>query len=855
MSGTNPDTIARRCLPNGLRTLIVPDPQWSRVGICLTYRVGFRSEPPGWEGLAHLVEHVMFEGSQNVPPQSYRRDIHELGGLVSGTTHQDYTDFYQVVPPELVDRVLFQEADRMRAPSFAEWGLQTQLDEVCEEVNQAGSGPYAGLPWPLLPRVLYDSHADAHDGYGSVEALRTIRPEHCATFFHRHYDPAHAVLTVVGDIDVDRVQRQIDACFGDIPRRAVPPAAGRNRCERSLQTLSRFTDPAAPATVLAVGMPLPAARTDLTAYLASMVLAELLSSRPSTPALPPLRASCGFFGPLDTDQADDMIVTTVVPPGISPEQVPRELTALLRRWAAGSLAHQDVLTASARVADEVEEAHCDVSVRVRALGRLELLFDRAELAADLPGLLTRLGCAEVSRAAGLLTSAAGAALVLGPGPTRTRPGVPTGPRAPLGPLPTVEVRASRPLPPIGVTNRFCMPAHASTRLASGAHIVVLRDTRSTLAQLRLKFPWGAPGWGAPRVAAQAVVSIRRRLSSGEAWMRGGTSLAVSSDGQTLSLTGAVLADRGVDTLMPVLDLLDPALHVPGPGSDEPGAAKAPVSSEQMAEELQRALWLGLLQEQLSVADVIQAACSTPGAVLVVVGDVDPEAVAAKAADAMGGLKRRPNASPTATPPDGVHSVPVPGLSQTVVGLSALEPTVGPLESDRYLATALFSGFHGSRLHRRAAELGEGRQTVPFVGRDVILDRARVFVRAKIAPAAVSALLDNLTSERERLLINPVDQAEVDRCARYCAAQALSATDSPSRLADTVAGACANGRPAEWLWGLPDQLRASSADAVQTAAERLLVDTTFTGVALGPVDPHVLDHHSHRQQRLRQTIAG
>lgn len=106
----------RFTLPNGLRVLLQHQPGIPRAAVSVHYGVGFRSEPPGREGFAHLFEHLMFRGSASLPGGRFYDHVHRLGSRANGTTHQDYTDYYQVAPAEALEQALFAEADRMRAP-------------------------------------------------------------------------------------------------------------------------------------------------------------------------------------------------------------------------------------------------------------------------------------------------------------------------------------------------------------------------------------------------------------------------------------------------------------------------------------------------------------------------------------------------------------------------------------------------------------------------------------------------------------------------------------------------------------------------------------------------------------------
>ena len=112
--------LTRFTLANGLRVVLAPDPTSPVVGVSVHYDVGFRSEPEGRTGFAHLFEHLMFQGSESLEKLAHFRHIQSSGGTFNGSTHPDYTDYFEVLPSAGLERALFLEADRMRAPKLTE---------------------------------------------------------------------------------------------------------------------------------------------------------------------------------------------------------------------------------------------------------------------------------------------------------------------------------------------------------------------------------------------------------------------------------------------------------------------------------------------------------------------------------------------------------------------------------------------------------------------------------------------------------------------------------------------------------------------------------------------------------------
>src|SRR6201993_353638 len=193
----------RLTLANGLRVVLAPDRVSPVVGVSVVYDVGIRSEPEGRTGFAHLFEHLMFQGSANLEKLAHFRYVQGSGGTFNGSTHLDYTDYFETVPSNALERVLFLEADRMRGPRLTEENLRNQCDVVKEEIRvNVLNRPYGGFPWLKLPPVMFDSFPNAHDGYGSFVDLESATGDDAANFFARYYAAGNAVLTVGGDIDV-----------------------------------------------------------------------------------------------------------------------------------------------------------------------------------------------------------------------------------------------------------------------------------------------------------------------------------------------------------------------------------------------------------------------------------------------------------------------------------------------------------------------------------------------------------------------------------------------------------------------------------------------------------------------------
>lgn len=210
-------------LDNGLRVILVPDHSAPVYAIDVCYNVGSRNERPGRTGFAHLFEHMMFQGSENIGKGEHFSLVLNNGGGMNGTTNEDRTTYFEELPKNQLDLGLFLESDRMRALNITQANLDNQRNAVQEERRQGiDNQPYgrAGLD---LDNLSYDNFAYKHSTIGSMTDLNAATIEDVKDFFRIYYAPNNAVLTLVGDFNPDEALRQVKKYFGSIPSQPAPP--------------------------------------------------------------------------------------------------------------------------------------------------------------------------------------------------------------------------------------------------------------------------------------------------------------------------------------------------------------------------------------------------------------------------------------------------------------------------------------------------------------------------------------------------------------------------------------------------------------------------------------------------------
>ena len=396
------------------------------VAVAVYYDVGMRSEPEGRTGFAHLFEHLMFQGSASLGKTEHFTYVQGNGGTLNGSTHVDYTNYYEVMPSSATELALFLEADRMRSVAVNQENLDNQIAVVQNEIRvNVLNRPYGGFPWLMVPPVLFDDFANSHNGYGDFVDLESSTVEDAREFFARYYAPGNAVLSVVGDIDPAQVLEWVEHHFGDIPARAVPDRP--SFVEPVLTAERRATAYDAliptPAVAMAWRTPDPA---DLSTYLPFVVLAEVLTdgdaSRLQERMLLQDRSATsigGYLGllgdPLDARDPTPFLLEVHHPEQTSLDTVVSTVDEELARLAADGLTAAELDRTVARMTARYLREVDSVLGRATTMSVFEQQRGRAELVNELPDLLRQVTAEQVQAAAATLTPETRVLLELRPG--------------------------------------------------------------------------------------------------------------------------------------------------------------------------------------------------------------------------------------------------------------------------------------------------------------------------------------------------------------------------------------------------------------------------------------------------------
>ncbi len=257
-----PIPFERHKLPNGLRLLLAPDRTVPVLTLYIIYGVGARAEERGRTGFAHLFEHMMFQGSANAPKGTHFQLVESSGGAPNGSTHPDYTDYFEVLPSNQLALGLWLESDRMRSLSITQENLDNQKEAVKQERRLSfDNQPYATAIVDQWPELAFHNWQNAHSLIGSFEDLEAATVDDVARFFRTYYAPNNAVLVISGDFEPAEARKLVEDYFGDIPPQPQPAPPDLTEPQRTEPRTAVFQDRLAQVPALIVAWPGPPRRS------------------------------------------------------------------------------------------------------------------------------------------------------------------------------------------------------------------------------------------------------------------------------------------------------------------------------------------------------------------------------------------------------------------------------------------------------------------------------------------------------------------------------------------------------------------------------------------------------------------
>jgi zinc protease len=217
-----PINYRERTLANGLKVFSVRDTSSPTVAIHVWYKVGSKDDPEGRSGFAHMFEHMMFKSTKNMKDEMLDRLTEDVGGWNNASTWDDFTNYYEVVPSNYLETLLWAEADRMSSLNVNDKNFASERDVVKEEFRSSVLAPPYGRLFYAIQKHSFTAHPYRRPGIGSIEDLDAATLEDVRAFHSTFYRPDNATLIVVGDFDEARLDAWIDKYFAPIPKPSTP---------------------------------------------------------------------------------------------------------------------------------------------------------------------------------------------------------------------------------------------------------------------------------------------------------------------------------------------------------------------------------------------------------------------------------------------------------------------------------------------------------------------------------------------------------------------------------------------------------------------------------------------------------
>ena len=742
-----PIAFTSRTLANGLRVLASRDTATPNVTVQVWYGVGSKDDPEGRSGFAHLFEHMMFKATRNLPPESIDRMTEDVGGVNNASTYDDFTNYYEVVPANHLERLLWVESERMGSLVVDEASFASERDVVKEELRQRVlANPYGRLFALMLPKATYTTHPYKRPGIGSIEELDAATIDDVRAFHAAYYRPDNAVLIVAGNFDPKQLDAWVDTYFAGLK----PPA-------QPIRTVTAVEPPRTAAgtyTGYGPNVPLPAvaltwlgpkaadpdapALQVLDAILSggkssrlydSLVyrqqLAAEIYSAADLPQQPGMFAVGAIMSEGKTLQAgEDALLAEVRRLREAPPS-PAELAEAKNELLAGALRQRETIDGRAfalgyalriqgdpaRANTELADLQAVTAADVQRVARKYLAEDRRMTIRYLPESERPAGQAETADVPAKVASAKyeGPVVALAPEGQRQAP------------------------PPIAAPVDPVLPAPAETTLPNGLRVIVARSSTLPLVTSRLTLKAGA--WADPSSLAGAASMTAGMLTEGTR-----TRSAPEIARQTEALGANLTAGAGLESSTVALSVM--TAELPKALAIQADVARNPVfAAEELERQRQQALD-GMSVEykqpgslagnatapvvfggtpfghvvdgtpasiaKLASKDLaaLHAAYYRPdNAVLVLTGDITAEQGFALARQAFGDWARpsspapiQPEVKPAAAP--RAVAIDLPGAGQAAVSLAG--PAVARGAPDYYpaiVANTVLGGGYSARLNQ------------------------------------------------------------------------------------------------------------------------------------------------------------
>lgn len=862
-----PIRFEQRTLPNGLKFFYSQDRSTPNVTVQVWYGVGSKDDPQGRSGFAHLFEHMMFKATRNLPAESIDRMTEDVGGFNNASTWDDFTNYYEVVPANHLERLLWVEAERLSSLVVDEATFKSERDVVKEEFRQNYlSTPYGRLFGLYIQEASYTAHPYKRPGIGNIEELDAATIDDVRAFHQTWYRPDNAALIVVGNFDEAKLNAWVDRYFGPLKPPAGPmPEITAKEPSRTKPGVFEGYGPNVPLPAVAITWQAPeAAHPDAPALIVlDAILSAGKSSRLYNSLVYEKQIAAEAMSQADLpEDPGKFMVAAIMASGHDIGEGEAALLAEVKRLrdappSAAELAEAKNELIAARLRERET-----IDGRAFALGQALMLTGEAARANTVLAELQAVTAQDVQRVARKYLAdetrmtiryradserPAGQAEPPKPPPPKTVTRY-EGPVFALAP----EGQRAQP-PPLAEPVEPVLPQPAERTLANGLRVIVARSSDLPLVTADLTVKTGA--WADPQGLSGAAAMTAGMLTEGTT-TRSAQQIAseVEALGATLG-SGASLEASSV-TLNAMPDKLAPALAIMADVAKNPAFA---------AEELER--------QRQQTLDGLQVAYQQPGslaafatapvvfggtpfghptqgspdsiarlqpqhlraihagfyrpdnAILVLTGDITPEQGFALAQQAFGDWARpaapppaQPDVRPSASP--RAIAIDLPGTGQASVNV--VRPAIARTDADYYpavVASTVLGGGYSARLNteiRIKRGLSYGARAGLSTNRATGSFRASAQTKNESAPE----VLDLIKAEMAKLAAEPAGPDELKARKSVLVGGFGRDLATSGGLADILGNFALYGVPLDEVTLYTRKVEAVQAGEVQAFARRL-----------------------------------
>lgn len=875
-----PIGFTERTLPNGLKVIAIRDTTTPNVTVQIWYDVGSKHDPEGRSGFAHLFEHILSRKTRNMPYNMINRLTENVGGVRNASTWFDRTNYYEIVPAQYLETMLWTHAERMARPVIDAEVFNTERNVVKEEFRQRILAPTYGRLRLVLDENSYDTLPNRRPGIGSLEQLDAATLQDALAFHEAYYGPDTATLIVAGNFDPARLDTLVDRYFAAIPRRksAIPLAITATEKPRTSPRLVTTYAPNVALPVIASSWRIPgSSHRDMAALVVlDAILATGDSSRLKRSLVFDRQLATSVYTNLsDVEDGGFLAPVVTLASGASVEETERTLAAEIAKLRDRPVTAAELTQARNQILAAALEERETYSGRAFALGEAMVRTGDPKALDKRLAAVGRVTVADVQRVARRYLTPqsrvdiryldekqrpAGAKDAWqNPTPMPRWASVPPVTHEPLTLAPEGERQAP---PPPSAALPVTPPVIEEAQLANGMRFVAARTGSIPIATISLVFkggsgadPRGAAGL-AEMTASLATKGTRtrsaRQIAVELAALGADLNIGAAADGTLLSVTaptasldaaGAILLDIARNASFPAdeleserrrtLDQLQVALKTPGTlagmvlqrtvyGASPYGAVITPASLNALTRER-------LLAQR-------DATWRPDAATLIVTGGIEPQR-ARQLADrlfapwqATGAAPALASAAPMTPPKARLIVIDMPGAGQAAVAAGLQIPERrDPAYPDLMVANAVLGVGSNGRLFqevrvKRALSYGAYSSLSGRAGNGLMVASAQT--KNESAPAVAEIFLAELT----RLSAEPLDAETIGQRVAYLQGGIGRQSETSQGFAATLANLTMQGLPPAEAIKLRDRVGAVT-PASAGAVARAIVDRSRASIVI------------------------